>query len=200
MKKTCLIPIVILSLSLFSNAQGASTKLNQTAGTPKANNARSEANLVVYYSLTENTDLAAKTLAEVLGADIVRLNDTQKLDMKKIYNTSEYAKIKNNIWPITYSKIDFTKYNRIFIGGPIWHGDAAPQLNSFIKKADFNGKTVVVFFTMGGSGADYAIGNISLKIKDKGGKVASSFSIACNGKTHKAISEEARQIAAKYKL
>lgn len=200
MKKSYFFPTLILFLTIFSlNAQGASTKTNQTAGAPNASSAQSATELVVYYSQTGNTDLAAKALAAVLKADIVRLGDARKLDMKEIYDADKYAKIKNNPWPITYSKIDFSKYKRIFIGGPIWYGDATPQLNSFIEKTDFSKKSVVVFFTMGGSGADYAIGNVSSKIKAKGGKITSSFSISCNGKTQKVISEETSQIAARYK-
>ena len=43
-------------------------------------------------------------------------------------------------------------YDIVFIGYPIWWGEAPRIVSTFIESYDFSGKTVVTFSTSGGSG------------------------------------------------
>jgi hypothetical protein len=47
---------------------------------------------------------------------------------------------------------DFTSYDTVYIGFPIWYGCAPNVVNTFCKGYDWSGKKVVVFATSGGSG------------------------------------------------
>lgn len=47
---------------------------------------------------------------------------------------------------------DFDAYDTVFIGYPIWWGDASWVVDGFVSGNDFSGKTVVPFCTSGGSG------------------------------------------------
>ena len=47
---------------------------------------------------------------------------------------------------------DIAKYDTIYVGYPIWWYIAPTIINTFIEQYDFTGKTVIPFFTSGGSG------------------------------------------------
>ena len=47
---------------------------------------------------------------------------------------------------------NFTEYDVVFIGYPIWWGIAAWPVNNFVKNNDFSGKTVIPFATSSSSG------------------------------------------------
>ena len=47
---------------------------------------------------------------------------------------------------------DMDRYTTVFIGYPIWWGDAPRIISTFLESYDFSGKTIVPFCTSGGSG------------------------------------------------
>jgi hypothetical protein len=47
---------------------------------------------------------------------------------------------------------NFGEYDTIYIGFPIWYGQAPRVVHSFAKEYDWTGKTVHAFATSGGSG------------------------------------------------
>ena len=47
---------------------------------------------------------------------------------------------------------DISEYYRIFLGFPIWWYTAPSIIRSFLESYDFNGKTIILFATSGGSG------------------------------------------------
>ena len=49
-------------------------------------------------------------------------------------------------------KENWESYNTVFIGYPIWWGDAPRIIQTFLESYDFAGKTIVLFATSGGSG------------------------------------------------
>ena len=46
---------------------------------------------------------------------------------------------------------NFEQYSTVFIGYPIWWGDAAWQVYNLVKNNDFTGKTVILFATSSNS-------------------------------------------------
>ena len=56
--------------------------------------------------------------------------------------------------PAIANKVEnMAQYNTVFVGFPIWWYVAPTIINTFMEQYDFTGKTVVPFFTSGGSGA-----------------------------------------------
>ena len=49
----------------------------------------------------------------------------------------------------------------VFLGYPIWWGDAASPLRTYVEKVDLSGKTVVPFCTSGGSGIATSVSTLS---------------------------------------
>lgn len=54
------------------------------------------------------------------------------------------------------------QYKTVFLGYPIWWGEAPRILNTFVESYDFSEKTIIPFCTSGGSG----IGNSTNKLKE----------------------------------
>ena len=150
--------------------------------------------IVLYYSRTEKTAKAAKTLSEEISADIIEIKD-----LKNRFGPLNYMKasadamreIKTNIEPTT---VDISEYGLVYIGTPVWAGKPAPAVITFIDKCNFQGKDVILFATLGGSGGRKTIDRMREKIEVRGGRMVTSFLIKTAGKKMFEIGEEAKKI------
>jgi flavodoxin len=155
--------------------------------------------LVVYYSLTGKTKLAAQAIAEALNATLVEIKETKPRKLGGlIYLTGGLAALMNRRSEINPIDVDLKQYERIFIGSPIWAYRPAPAINSFIYQTNFEGQSVVPFFTMGGDNAEKALANITTKIEKKQGKVAGSFAIKSYEVSDEEIIARAKEAIKKY--
>lgn len=116
--------------------------------------------LVVYYSASGYTENVAKYIANAAGADIFEIVPSQiyssaDLDWRDSssrvvdeYNNSD----KRNVALTTTTVPNWSSYDTVFIGYPIWWGIAAWPTDTFVKANDFSGKTVIPFCTSTSSG------------------------------------------------
>jgi flavodoxin len=156
--------------------------------------------LVVYYSLTGKTHVVAEALAKELGADLRRVEDVEK------HQATFWFIVKNGfaarrgvesaIKPIDTS---FQGYDRVFVGSPVWGWSPSTPINAFIAKADFTGKEVVLFMTMGGDDAAGAIKKMGERIEKKGGKIAGSFAFSTGKATEEELAAKTREAARRYR-
>ena len=155
-------------------------------------------NLVAYYSYTGNTELVAKTLAEILRADVIKIEDVTRPTRDEAYAAGKEAAQQGKSWPIKPFNTDLSGYSRIFVGCPVWFGMPTPEFNAFVEQVSFTGKQVVVFVTLGGGGQDKAIKAMTEKVAAKGGKVVSSFFVKTAKVTKDDIAAKTREIAKQY--
>lgn len=114
--------------------------------------------LVAYFSASGVTKKAAEKLAKELGADLFEIAPKvlyTKADLnwmdKKSRSSVEMA--DKTIRPeLNDATVDIAKYDEIYIGFPIWWYVAPTIINTFLEKYDFNGKSIKLFATSGGSG------------------------------------------------
>lgn len=155
--------------------------------------------LVVYYSLTGKTKLVSRVIAEALNAKLVEIKETKpRRPGGLVYLTGGLAALMNKGSKTKPVDINLKRYERIFIGSPIWASRPAPAINSFIYKTDFDGRSIIPFFTMGGDNADKALANIRAKIEKSQGKVAGSFAITSNKLSDKEIIAKAKEAIKNY--
>ncbi len=133
--------------------------------------------LVVYYSLTGKTRLVSQVIAEALNATLLEIEERRPIPMPFVYLSGSFAAFMNRGSKINPVDVDLKQYERIFIGSPIWASRPAPAINSFIYKTNFEGRSIIPFFTMGGNNAEKALENITAKIEKSQGKVVGSFAI-----------------------
>ena len=58
-------------------------------------------NLIVYYSYTGNTELVGKTLAEILKADVVKIEDVERPSKEQAYGVGKEASVQGKSYGIS---------------------------------------------------------------------------------------------------
>jgi flavodoxin len=155
--------------------------------------------LVVYYSLTGKTKLVAQVIAEALNATLLEIKETKpRRPGPFIYLTGGAAAFMNRGSKINPIDVDLKQYERIFIGSPIWGPRPAPAINSFIYQTNFEGRSIIPFFTMSGTNPEKALANITAKIEKNQGKVAGSFAITTYRVSDEEIIAKAKEAIKKY--
>ena len=184
--------LVALLCSLIAGALAAQTAAAQEPRTMKT--------LVVYYSLTGKTDVVAQALAKELGADVRRVEDVEKPSVTWWFIiTGAISAIRGVESEINPVDTDFRGYDRIFVGSPVWGGSPSTPINSFIAKADFTGKEVIPFMTMGGNDASGALKKMSERIERKGGKIVGSLAFSSKNATNEELAAKARETAQRFR-
>lgn len=114
--------------------------------------------LVVYFSASGITKLAAQKLAKETGADLFEIKPqipyTQDdLDWTNKKSRSSVEMKDPDARPeISEKLLNMQEYRTVFIGFPIWWYVAPRIISTFMESYDFSGKTIVPFATSGGSG------------------------------------------------
>ena len=113
--------------------------------------------LVIYFSATGNTRGVAEKIADVTGADIHEIVPAvpytdEDLDYGDETTRATAEQNDPDARPeIGGEDIDLSSYSTIFIGYPIWWGQAPRIMDTFAENHDFSGKTVIPFCTSGSS-------------------------------------------------
>lgn len=116
--------------------------------------------LVVYYSATGNTENVANAIADTLGADVFELEPVEPYSNDDLNWTNDDSRVsrehenedERNVELVSATVDNWSDYDAVFIGYPIWWGIAAWPVDEFIETNDFTGKTVIPFATSASSG------------------------------------------------
>ena len=151
------------------NTAETTPQTGQDAGETKQpeNNAEMEQTsriLVAYFSATNTTKGVAERMAEGLNADLYEIIPQEPYtDADLDYNDKNSRSTIEMNDPdsrpaISGSVENMGQYDIVFIGYPIWWGDAPRIVSTFAENYDFSGKTIIPFCTSGGgigsSGSD----------------------------------------------
>lgn len=112
---------------------------------------------VVYFSATGTTKKVAELIKDETNADIFEIIPKQKYtseDLNYGDKNTRATKEQNdeNARPEIENSIDLSNYDVVFLGYPIWWGNAPKIILSFIDNTNLDGKTVIPFCTSGSSG------------------------------------------------
>ncbi len=109
--------------------------------------------LIIYYSYEGNCRLISELLSPIFPADVVELKpkaEKRLTGLKKYFWLGKQAKMKETpeLEPIT---IDFSHYETIIIGTPVWAWTMAPAIRTFLSSKPFVGKRIAFYCTHGGN-------------------------------------------------
>ncbi len=115
---------------------------------------------VVYYSMLGNSQMVAESMAEKLGADVIRLEPDKAYPdkgIKKFYYGGRSAVMGEKPVLKPY-EFDASKYDEVIIGFPVWAGRPTPPINTFLDehKEELRGMKIAVFACQSGAGAEKA--------------------------------------------
>lgn len=136
------------------SASGVETRAVQNTPASSETTAKGENVLIVYFTRTGTTEQAAQQIQQLTGGRLVELE--AEAPYSGSYETTldrAERELHSNARPALITRIEqMETYDTIFVGYPIWHGDAPMVIDTFLESYDFTGKTIVPFCTSGGSG------------------------------------------------
>lgn len=138
-----------------STNEPASTPEPQPTPNPLPANGRT---LVVYFSCTNTTKGIAEEIAEITNGTLHRIIPQTPYTSEDLNynNASSRANREQNdptARPAISGEVDnFSDYEVIYLGYPIWWGKAPKIMFTFLESYNFSGKTIVSFCTSHSSG------------------------------------------------
>ena len=164
------IAIAGVSIYMFTGSSDTNTNNNQNNNNEVENDANDNTNvttddaniLVLYFSMSGNTEAVANIIHDEVGGDIIRLETVQTYP-EDYDDLVDYAQEEqqDNARPELSTTIDnIDQYDTIFLGYPSWWGDMPMPIYTFLDNYDLSGKTIAPFITHGGSGLSGTPSNI----------------------------------------
>lgn len=110
--------------------------------------------LIVYYSLTGNTQFIAETLRDSIEADVLELKPIKELkaDSGTRFMWGGYQSTMKKKPKLMDFDINPLEYDLIILGTPVWAWTFSPPMRSFLSKFDFTGKRVALWMSHAGDG------------------------------------------------
>lgn len=124
-----------------------------------------------------NTQIVAEIIAEKVNGDLFEIKPIQSYpasyeECKTVASHEKAIKAR----PELANRVEnFDQYDVIFVGYPIWYGDAPMPVYTFLESYDFSGKTIIPFCTHAGSGLSSTDQTITLTCPDS--KLLQGFEI-----------------------
>ena len=138
--------------------------------------------LVAYFSAAGHTKAIAEYLQTALDADLYEIVPQEPYTADDLdYNTDgcRANREQNDDFArpaISGSVENMDGYDVVFVGYPIWWGQAPKIVYTFLQSYDLSGKTIVPFCTSGGSGIDGSLGGLQVLSPDANWLTGQRFS------------------------
>lgn len=128
--------------------------------------------LVACFSATGNTEGIARHIQTVLDADLYEIVPEEPYTREDLnYSNSDCRANREQNDPDARPAISGTlenpgNYDVVFLGYPIWWGQAPKIIHTFLESYDFTGETIVPFCTSGSSGIGGSLSDIQALVPD----------------------------------
>ena len=151
-KKFGIIVVLVLTFVLMS---AMSSFAQQSVNTPEPTGKEV---LVVYFSATGTTKGVAEKIAAITDADLYEITaaveySSADLNWNDRNSRSTIEQNDRNARPeISSDPLNLEGYKTIYIGYPIWWGEAPRIMDTFVESYDFDEITMIPFCTSSSSG------------------------------------------------
>lgn len=110
--------------------------------------------LIVYYSLTGNTQFIAETIQDAVKADLEILKPVKELNPNSSLKYMKgglqaIMKRKPKLYNVSKNPLE---YDVIFLGTPVWSWTYSPALRTYLSMFDLTGRPVAIWICCGGNG------------------------------------------------
>lgn len=142
-----------LALTLSINLCASKTSVDSSAGQPQ--NTTDMKSVIIYFTHSGNTELAAKEVAAATGARMIRLQPEQPYTTEDVDWVNEQSRctqehLNQSLRPaIRPVDVDFAEVDTVFIGFPIWWHEEPAVIRTFLDLygPQLKGKTLYPFCT-----------------------------------------------------
>lgn len=135
----------------------AAPQTSGTSGTANTSERSGKDTVVIYFSATGTTKGVAERIAAVTNADLFELIPAEPYSEADLnwHDSNSRTSVEMNdpdARPaIANDTVQLDAYSTVYLGYPIWWGDAPRMMTTFVEAHSFDGKTVIPFCTSGGS-------------------------------------------------
>lgn len=121
--------------------------------------------LVLYFSVTNNTEQIAKYISEITSSDILEIipkdvYTNEDLDYNNNNSRANREQNDEKARPEISNKLDLENYDIIYLGYPIWWEEEPRIILTLLDNYNLENKTIIPFCTSGGSGIELSVNNI----------------------------------------
>ena len=124
--------------------------------------------IVIYYSMSGNTDYAAREIAARLGAETLRIEPEKAYPDKgfKKFLWGGKSAVMAETPPLRPYAFAAENYDQIILGFPVWASNLAPPMRTFVRDnaAALVSKSVAAFACQSGSGAEKAFSRLQVAL------------------------------------
>lgn len=159
-----IIVIGVVAYFLINNNQKNEENNQTNETTQKEESSESTTNvgsnvLVVYFSAQGHTKEVAEKIADNLNADIFEITPANPYTEEDLDYNNDNSRVSREYEDESLRDVElettevpnWSDYDTVLIGYPIWWGNSAWPINSFVKTNNFTGKTVIPFCTSASS-------------------------------------------------
>lgn len=153
--------IILLSTLALTSIADAATNISGVNNTATGKKPRI---LVAYFSMQDgNTGDVARAIYEQTGGDLYRILVAEPYPGDdKVRKELLTQQVEQNILPPLAGPIpNFTEYDIIFLGSPVWANHLSQPVKSFLYEYDLSGKTVIPFVSHGGGGRGRSFSDVA---------------------------------------
>ena len=112
--------------------------------------------VIGYYSLSGHTQDIAERIQKMTGGELFAIKTVEKINRVPWFYLTLRKQLKDKVYPELSTEVpDFSQYDTIFVGGPVWWYTVSTPMRAFLQEADFMGKKVVPFTTQGSNVGTY---------------------------------------------
>ena len=120
--------------------------------------------LVAYFSWGGNTHAVANRIAQLTGGTLYEIQPATPYTTD--YNELAYTVARNELDTdaqpaLKETDADFSKYDYVLLGCPVWWQTAPMIMSTFCETYDFKGKTIIPFCTYASTGRDATLQKLS---------------------------------------
>lgn len=176
-KLICIVLLAVLTVSLVACSTTRSSETTQqtpsastTGGAEQKTDGKAGGKtLVAYFSATGTTKNVAELIAQATGATLYEIIPSEPYTDDDLNYRNSDSRVSREHSDASLRTVELSnasvpnwdEYDTVYIGYPIWWGEASWVVTSFVAANDFSGKTVVPFCTsasssLGNSASDLA--------------------------------------------
>lgn len=113
---------------------------------------------ILYYSRAGKTESIAKKIQAKTSGDLIKIEPNKQYGsyLGSVVSVAK-EKLQGNLAKATNEVKDFSKYDVIFIGFPVWYHTMPTFMQDYLSKCNLNGKRVIPFVTASGNGKESSL-------------------------------------------
>jgi len=149
--------------------------------------------LIVFYSLTGNTEKIAQAIAEATAGEMLEIRLKKDLPAKGFmrFFWAGAQLVKKELPELLPMGIDLGNYDLMFLGTPVWGGNTVPPVRSFLLGAELRNKKIALFCAHGGDDPGQAF--VSLEKELAGNKIVGKIDFKMDGITESQVTDNLRK-------